>query len=218
MFRVVIPARYGSSRLPGKPLLLIGGRPMLQWVYERGVDSGAETVVIATDDDRIAEAANAFGAKVQLTSLTHVSGADRIAEVAMQAGWNQDDVIVNLQGDEPMMPSSLVRQVAQLLQQQASAETRSRAVLASTHTHRTQLASRTANRRIDRRSAPWCASVAAHVPALRQVSGRLQRRGNRRRRSAARGCAQGREVGGTVLAGPIAHARSPAAPSVRRRS
>jgi 3-deoxy-manno-octulosonate cytidylyltransferase (CMP-KDO synthetase) len=94
---------------------------MLQWVYERGVDSGAETVVIATDDDRIAEAANAFGAKVQLTSLTHVSGADRIAEVAMQAGWNQDDVIVNLQGDEPMMPSSLVRQVAQLLEQQSTA-------------------------------------------------------------------------------------------------
>jgi 3-deoxy-manno-octulosonate cytidylyltransferase (CMP-KDO synthetase) len=122
MFRIVIPARYGSSRLPGKPLLLIGGRPMLQWVYERALASGAATVVIATDDDRIAAAASAFGAPVQFTSLTHVSGTDRIAEVALQAGWDQDEVIVNLQGDEPMMPSSLLRQVAGLLQQQESAD------------------------------------------------------------------------------------------------
>jgi 3-deoxy-manno-octulosonate cytidylyltransferase (CMP-KDO synthetase) len=121
MFRVVIPARYGSSRLPGKPLLLIGGRPMLQWVHERALAAGAASVVIATDDDRIADAARSFGATVQLTSLTHVSGTDRIAEVALQAGWDQDDVIVNLQGDEPMMPASLVRQVALLLEAQASA-------------------------------------------------------------------------------------------------
>ena len=118
MFRVVIPARYGSSRLPGKPLLLIGGRPMLQWVLRTRPGVGRRTVVIATDDDRIADAATLFGAAVQLTSLTHVSGTDRIAEVALQAGWDQDDVIVNLQGDEPMMPSSLVRQVALLLEQQ----------------------------------------------------------------------------------------------------
>ena len=121
MFRVVIPARFGSSRLPGKPLLPIGGRPMLQWVYERAVASGATTVVIATDDDRIAECARSFGASVQLTSLTHQSGTDRIAEVALQAGWPQDDVIVNLQGDEPLMPSGLVRQVATLLEQQPTA-------------------------------------------------------------------------------------------------
>jgi 3-deoxy-manno-octulosonate cytidylyltransferase (CMP-KDO synthetase) len=110
MFRVVIPARYGSSRLPGKPLLLLGGRPMLQWVYDSAIASGAATVVIATDDDRIADVARTF-----------VSGTDRIAEVAMQAGWDQDDVIVNLQGDEPMMPASLVRQVASLLEQQPTA-------------------------------------------------------------------------------------------------
>ncbi|MEO8308534.1 MAG: 3-deoxy-manno-octulosonate cytidylyltransferase [Pseudomonadota bacterium] len=122
IFRVVIPARFGSARLPGKPLLMIGGRPMLQWVHECAVASGAATVVVATDDDRIAEVASAFGARVQLTSLTHVSGTDRIAEVALQAGWAPEEVIVNLQGDEPMMPSALVRQVAHLLLEQASAE------------------------------------------------------------------------------------------------
>lgn len=121
MIRVVIPARYGSSRLPGKPLLPIGGRPMLQWVHDRALASGAATVVIATDDERIADVSRSFGATVQLTSLTHVSGTDRIAEVALQAGWAQDDVIVNLQGDEPLMPSNLVRQVAALLEQQATA-------------------------------------------------------------------------------------------------
>lgn len=121
MIRVVIPARYGSSRLPGKPLLPIGGRPMLQWVHDRALASGAATVVIATDDERIADVSRAFGATVQLTSLTHVSGTDRIAEVALQAGWAQDDVIVNLQGDEPLMPSILVRQVAALLEQQTTA-------------------------------------------------------------------------------------------------
>ena len=120
MFRIVIPARYGSSRLPGKPLLLIAGKPMLQWVYERAVQTGSATV-IATDDERIAAVARSFGATVQLTSLTHVSGTDRIAEVALQAGWAQEDVIVNLQGDEPLMPASLVRQVAQMLEQQPSA-------------------------------------------------------------------------------------------------
>jgi 3-deoxy-manno-octulosonate cytidylyltransferase (CMP-KDO synthetase) len=121
MFRVVIPARFGSSRLPGKPLLPIGGRPMLQWVHERALASGAATVVIATDDERIADVSRSFGATVQLTSLTHVSGTDRIAEVALQAGWAQDDVIVNLQGDEPLMPVGLVRQVATLLEQQPTA-------------------------------------------------------------------------------------------------
>lgn len=121
MFRVVIPARFGSSRLPGKPLLPIAGRPMLQWVYDCALASGAATVIIATDDDRIADAARTFGAPVQLTSLTHVSGTDRIAEVALQAGWGQDDVVVNLQGDEPLMPPALVRQVATLLEQQVTA-------------------------------------------------------------------------------------------------
>jgi 3-deoxy-manno-octulosonate cytidylyltransferase (CMP-KDO synthetase) len=115
MFRVVIPARYASTRLPGKPLALLRGKPMLQWVYEAAVASGADDIIIATDDERILEAATAFGAQAQLTSLTHVSGTDRIAEVALQAGWDDQGVVVNLQGDEPLMPPELISQVAQLL-------------------------------------------------------------------------------------------------------
>lgn len=115
MFRVVIPARFGSTRLPGKPLMRIGPKPMLQWVHEAAVASGAAEVIIATDDDRVFQAAKEFGARVLLTSLTHISGTDRIAEVALAAGWGEDDVVVNLQGDEPLMPPELVRQVAELL-------------------------------------------------------------------------------------------------------
>jgi 3-deoxy-manno-octulosonate cytidylyltransferase (CMP-KDO synthetase) len=121
MFRVVIPARYASTRLPGKPLLLLKGKPMLQWVHEAAVASGADEIIVATDDERIVEAAAAFGAQARLTSLTHVSGTDRIAEVAAQAGWGERDIVVNLQGDEPLMPPELIRQVAQLLQEHASA-------------------------------------------------------------------------------------------------
>jgi 3-deoxy-manno-octulosonate cytidylyltransferase (CMP-KDO synthetase) len=94
---------------------------MLQWVHEAAVASGADEIIIATDDERIVEAATAFGARALLTSLTHVSGTDRIAEVALQAGWDEQDVVVNLQGDEPLMPPALITQVAQLLQQHASA-------------------------------------------------------------------------------------------------
>ena len=115
MFRVVIPARHGSARLPGKPLQRLAGKPLLQWVYEVAVASGATETLIATDDERILAAAALFGASARLTSLTHVSGTDRIAEVALQSGWHEDDVVVNLQGDEPLMPPELVRQVAGLL-------------------------------------------------------------------------------------------------------
>jgi 3-deoxy-manno-octulosonate cytidylyltransferase (CMP-KDO synthetase) len=121
VFRIVIPARYASTRLPGKPLAPLRGKPMLQWVHEAAVSSGADEIIIATDDERILEAATAFGAKAQLTSLTHVSGTDRIAEVALQAGWDDQDVVVNLQGDEPLMPPELITQVAQLLLANASA-------------------------------------------------------------------------------------------------
>jgi len=121
VFRVVIPARFGSTRLPGKPLKLLAGRPMLQWVYESAVASGAAEVVIATDDDRIIAAAGLFGADARLTSLTHLSGTDRVAEIALQSGWKDDDVVVNLQGDEPLMPQALVAQVAGVLQQHPDA-------------------------------------------------------------------------------------------------
>jgi 3-deoxy-manno-octulosonate cytidylyltransferase (CMP-KDO synthetase) len=116
MFRVVIPARYGSTRLPGKPLQMLAGKPLLQWVHEIAISSGAADVVIATDDERVLAAAAMFGASARLTSLTHVSGTDRIAEIAQQGGWGEDDVVVNLQGDEPLMPPELVHQVAALLE------------------------------------------------------------------------------------------------------
>jgi 3-deoxy-manno-octulosonate cytidylyltransferase (CMP-KDO synthetase) len=121
MFRVVIPARFGSTRLPGKLIEAIAGKPMLQWVHEKGVASGAAEVVIATDDERILAVARGFGADARMTSLTHPSGTDRIAEVAVAAGWADDDIVVNLQGDEPMMPPELVGQVAGLLERHAGA-------------------------------------------------------------------------------------------------
>lgn len=114
-FVVVIPARYASERLPGKPLRDIAGKPMLQHVYERGTESGAAAVIIATDDERIADAAAAFGADACMTSAEHKSGTDRLAEVARVNGWSDQTVIVNLQGDEPLMPPPLVGQCAALL-------------------------------------------------------------------------------------------------------
>lgn len=114
-FVVVIPARYASERLPGKPLERIDGRPMLQHVWERGTESGASDVIVATDDERIADAAHAFGANVQMTSTQHTSGTDRIAEVASAMNWPDDAVIVNVQGDEPLMPAALIDQCAELM-------------------------------------------------------------------------------------------------------
>ena len=112
-FKVAVPARYASTRLPGKPLLPLAGRPMIRHVYERGLESGAEEVVIATDDERIAEAARGFGADVVLTAAEHPSGTDRLAEVARLRGWNDDAIVVNLQGDEPLTPGGLLRQAAE---------------------------------------------------------------------------------------------------------
>lgn len=107
-FSVVIPARFGSSRLPGKPLRLIAGRPMIQHVYERALDSGAREVVVATDDPRILEAVESFGGVAMLTAATHESGTDRLAEVATRCGWAEDAIIVNLQGDEPLINPALL--------------------------------------------------------------------------------------------------------------
>lgn len=111
-FKVVIPARYASTRLPGKPLRLIGGRPMLQHVYDRARQSGAETVIIATDDPRIELAARAFSASVCMTSPDHSSGTERLGEVVEKMQWYDDEVIVNVQGDEPLIPPLLISQVA----------------------------------------------------------------------------------------------------------
>lgn len=114
-FRVVIPTRYASTRLPGKALLPLAGKPMIQWVYERAIASTAGEVVIATDDERIETAARAFCPTVVRTAATHESGTDRIAEVARARHWEKDDIVVNLQGDEPLMPPALIDQVAALL-------------------------------------------------------------------------------------------------------
>lgn len=111
-FKVVIPARYGSARLPGKPLRTLAGRPMVEHVYRRARESGAAQVVIATDDRRIEMAARDFGAEVVLTSPDHPSGTDRLAEVVDRLGWPNDSVVVNVQGDEPLMPPALICQVA----------------------------------------------------------------------------------------------------------
>jgi len=114
-FVVVIPSRYASARLPGKPLLEINGKPMIQHVFERAIESEASEVVIATDDERIAEAAETFGATVCMTRDDHESGTARIAEVSELLDWDDSQIVVNLQGDEPTMPAALVDQCAGLL-------------------------------------------------------------------------------------------------------
>jgi 3-deoxy-manno-octulosonate cytidylyltransferase (CMP-KDO synthetase) len=121
-FRVVIPARFDSSRLPGKVLLPLAGKPMVQWVHERARASHALDVVIATDDERIANASRGFGADVAMTARTHLSGTDRIAEVAVARGWAETDIVVNVQGDEPLIPPAVIDQVAQLLATHARAD------------------------------------------------------------------------------------------------
>jgi len=121
MFRVVIPARFASARLPGKPLRKIAGRPMLQHVYEKAVASGAVQVIIATDHDEIEQVCRGF-ATVLRTKMTHASGTDRIAEVAQRQGWGRDDIVVNVQGDEPLIPPAIIRQVAELLERTPGAD------------------------------------------------------------------------------------------------
>jgi 3-deoxy-manno-octulosonate cytidylyltransferase (CMP-KDO synthetase) len=120
-FTVVIPARYASTRLPGKALLPIAGRPMIQHVYERALGSGAERIVIATDDQRVFDTARAFGAQVEMTGAHHRSGTERVAEVVERAGTADMDVVVNVQGDEPMLPPQLVHQVAANLAERTQA-------------------------------------------------------------------------------------------------
>ena len=114
-FSVVIPARYASTRLPGKPLLDIAGKPMLQHTWERALLSGASRVVIATDDARILEAANAFGAEVLMTSASHQSGSDRICEVVDALGFDDSECVINVQADEPLIPPEAIDQVAESL-------------------------------------------------------------------------------------------------------
>ena len=114
-FSVIIPARFASSRLPGKVLLDLAGKPLLWHVYRRAVESGARRVIIATDDVGVQAAALAFGAQVEMTSADHASGTDRIAEVVARLGLTDEEIVVNLQGDEPLMPAAVILQVAERL-------------------------------------------------------------------------------------------------------
>lgn len=114
-FHVVIPARYASTRLPGKPLADIGGRPMVVRVAERAAHSGAQEVWVATDHEPVAEAARKHGFNALMTRSNHPTGTDRIAEVVAARGWPDDAIVVNVQGDEPLIEPELIRQVAQSL-------------------------------------------------------------------------------------------------------
>jgi 3-deoxy-manno-octulosonate cytidylyltransferase (CMP-KDO synthetase) len=114
-FKVVIPSRLASVRLPEKPLQRLIDRPLVQHVYERAAASGADEVLIATESERVAAVCRDFGARAVLTSDTHRCGTERVAEVASKEGWSDDTIIVNVQGDEPLMPSMLVDQVAALI-------------------------------------------------------------------------------------------------------
>jgi len=121
LFTVIIPARYASSRLPGKPLRMIAAKPLIEHVYGCALESGAQRIVIATDDARIERVAHAFGAEVCMTSNRHATGTDRIAEVVEKLDLDAQHIIVNLQGDEPLIPTSLIRQVADNLHARAQA-------------------------------------------------------------------------------------------------
>lgn len=114
-FRVAIPARYGASRLPGKPLRRLGDRTLLEHVYRVALASGAAEVVIATDDERIGSVAAGFGARVVFTAAEHRSGTDRLAELVETLAWPDETIVVNLQGDEPLLPPALLARVAAAL-------------------------------------------------------------------------------------------------------
>lgn len=120
-FKAVIPARYASSRLPGKPLLDIAGKPMVIWVAEQAAKSGAEQVVIATDHVAIFDAAAKYGYQAVMTRENHTSGTDRIAEVAQQMQWPDGAIVINVQGDEPLIDPGLIGEVARNLAQNPEA-------------------------------------------------------------------------------------------------
>lgn len=121
-FTVVIPARYASQRLPGKPLVDIGGKPMIEHVVQRAKQSHANRIIVATDDSRVADVVRGFGGDVCMTSPTHPSGTDRLQEVVSQCALGDDEIVVNVQGDEPMIPAEVINQVADNLRQNKQAD------------------------------------------------------------------------------------------------
>ncbi|HXZ91881.1 MAG TPA: 3-deoxy-manno-octulosonate cytidylyltransferase [Burkholderiales bacterium] len=120
-FSVIVPARYASSRLPGKPLADLAGKPMVVRVCERAAQSGAALVAVATDDARIAEAASRHGYRALMTRADHLSGTERIAEAAAALGLEEEAIVVNVQGDEPLIPPALIAEVAATLEAHADA-------------------------------------------------------------------------------------------------
>src|SRR5512144_1442576 len=114
-FTAIIPARYASTRLPGKPLADVAGKPMVVRVAERAIEAGAERVVVATDDERIKAVVESNGIAACLTSADHPTGTDRLAEAAKQLGLDDDAIVVNVQGDEPLLSPRLISAVAELL-------------------------------------------------------------------------------------------------------
>lgn len=121
-FSVIIPARYASTRFPGKPLVDINGKPMVQHVYERAVEAGASKVIVATDDLRIAKVVSDFGGQYCMTGSHHESGTERLAEVIEMEGFLAHELVVNVQGDEPFIPAVNIQQVAENLHHHQQAE------------------------------------------------------------------------------------------------
>lgn len=184
-YKIVIPARHGSSRLPGKPLLDIAGRPMIVHVCERALEAGAGEVVVATDDPRIVEAVVELPVRAQLTHPHHNNGAERIAEVAEILGWDDDTLIVNLQGDEPLVQPALIGRLAEALAGQTRAKV---ATLAAPIEHRAEAFNANAVKVVTDREGyalyfsrapiPWhrasfadgdAAHLPAHFPWLRHI-------------------------------------------------
>src|SRR3990167_797050 len=116
-FRIIIPARYESTRLPGKVLKEIRGKPMVQHVYDRAVESGADHVLVATDHRKVVEAVEGFGGNVCLTSSEHQSGTERLAEAVEALDCEDEEIVIGLQADEPLMPADAIRQLAESLEE-----------------------------------------------------------------------------------------------------
>ena len=116
---IVIPARYASSRLPGKPLADIAGLPMVVRVAQQAAKAAVDSVVVAVDDDRVADVVVAAGIAVQMTRADHISGSDRVMEVAELRGWSDDDVVINVQGDEPLVPPAVINQLNDRMREHA---------------------------------------------------------------------------------------------------
>jgi 3-deoxy-manno-octulosonate cytidylyltransferase (CMP-KDO synthetase) len=170
-FSIVIPARFGSTRLPGKPLRLLAGKPLLQHVWERAREAGASNVVIAADDERILEAARSWGAVALMTSAQHRSGTERLAEVASMLGWGAETIVVNLQGDEPLVPHELPSQAAAALVRHpdvgiSTFATRIQSVeeLFDTNVVKVVLRGDGAATYFSRAPIPWCRDSFASVP------------------------------------------------------